>query len=490
MDAILNQATASLEKDVQGERELTPENIVEDIVEEEEDSIKEEVESEDDGSSEQSEIIIPKKMTMYQKFFQIRTVKGPDGEDIHPWWVKGHGEHGKLRTVDVMENWRKRMKTRRDALDEWHQKVAEEDQAYKEEEEARLRKYHFDNKMKGLQRVKDEKKRIRKTKIQQDYKRKIAESRVYNLLIIGREGADRKKKAQAEQKKIDDENKRLHEYNVYMKTKNDRIQREKDQLEEQRKIDAGADFLMRKFGVMEAVPKPYVPKKEVPVQGDEEFVDLYYEHPQLEDGTKLDAVLSADLNEYPYCRVVNCFKIGKYGAKEFSITVSPRQVLGTTEIAPGACEDLRELNMAGSKILSQGINDLRKAFLKGALPKLQILKLDNNNFGCTGARCIAECLEHEHALSKLKYLSMRGNGIKDHGGMKLATGLYKGLTTKLEELDLSQNSMRRGGVLSLTRALQTQPYKKNFKILRVRNNRLNVEAVRHISKTSPPFLVY
>jgi hypothetical protein len=429
-------------------------------------------------------------MTAYEKFFQIRTVKGPDGNDIHPWWVKGHGEHGKLRTVDVMERWRARMKRRRDALDEWHTEIEEEEAAAKEEEAARLRKYHFDAKMRGLQRVKDEKKRIRKTKIKQDYKRKIAESRVYNLLVVGREGAERRKKAEAEQKRIDEENKRLHEYNQYMKAKNDRLKKAADELEEQRQIDEEADILMRKFGVMKAVPKPYVPKKELPPQGDEEEVDLHYEHPQLEDGTKLDAILSVDLNDYPYCRTINCFKIGRFGAKELSITLSPRQVLGTTEIAPGACEGLRELNMAGANILGQGINDMRKAFLKGAIPKLQILKLDNNNFGCTGARCIAECLKDENALSKLKYLSMRGNSIQDHGGMSLATGLYAGLTTKLEELDLSQNIMRRGGVLSLTRALQTLPYKKNFKVLRVRNNRLRVDAIRHLSKTSPPFLVF
>ena len=490
MDAILNQATAGLEKDIKPQREPTPEKVEEEAEEESEEEAEEESEEEDEESAEISEFVIPKERTMWQKFTQIRTIKGLDGEDIHPWWVKPQGEHGALRTVDVMERYRAKMKRRRDLLDEWQEKIDEEEKAYEEEEAARLRKYHFDAKVRGLKRGKEEKKRIRTTKIKQDYKRKIAESRVYNLLIIGREGAERKKKAEAEKKRIADEEKRLREYTAYMKAKNDRLKEQQDAEEEQRQIDAKADLLMRKFGVMEAVPKPYVPKKEAPLQGDEEFVDLYYEHPQLEDGTKLDAVLSADLNDYPYCRAINCFKIGKYGAKELSITISPRQVLGTTDIAPGACEGLRELNMAGAKILAQGINDMRKAFLKGAVPKLQILKLDDNNFGCTGARCIAECLEHEHALSKLKYLSMRGNSIQDHGGMSLASGLYKGLTGKLEELDLSQNIMRRGGVLSLTRALQTLPYKKKFKVLRVRNNRLKVEAMRHLSKTSPPFLVF
>ena len=116
MDAILNQATANLERDVQ-ERESTPDQKVEEVSEEEEveDAVEEESNIEEEEEEEESVLQLPREMTAYEKFFQIRTVKGPDGNDIHPWWVKGHGEHGKLRTVDVMERWRARMKRRRDA---------------------------------------------------------------------------------------------------------------------------------------------------------------------------------------------------------------------------------------------------------------------------------------------------------------------------------------------------------------------------------------
>jgi hypothetical protein len=437
------------------------------------------------------------KLTWKDRLFQTRTIKGggKNGKDLPPWWMGDYGDHGSLTTVEVTEKFKEKIKTKNRALAAIEKARAIKKRNKLEEEEKKLRKHYFQIKVDTLKREAAELKRIHDSKAKAMYNRKIAESRVYNLLVIGKEGAERKKIHAARMKKEADEAKKAKEYEAYIEAKNAEKKRRDDDVEYERQCNATADLLMRKFGVMEGISKTYIaasPPKII--QGDEEFVDLYYSVGKIEDGSEeegpIDACLSVDLMEFPYCRKIDCHHLGKYGAKELSIVLRPKQVLGSTDIVAGACEGLVELNLAGNKILSQGINDLRKGFLKGALPRLQILKLDGNNFGCTGARCIAECIEKEGCLSKLTYLSMRDNSIADFGGMRLASAIYKGLSTKLEELDLSQNIMKRGGIMALTRALETNPYKTNFKTLRLRNNRISIDCARRLSKRSPPFLIF
>ena len=72
MDAILNQATAGLEKDIKPQREPTPEKVEEEAEEESEEEAEEESEEEDEESSEISEFVIPKERTMWQKFTHIQ----------------------------------------------------------------------------------------------------------------------------------------------------------------------------------------------------------------------------------------------------------------------------------------------------------------------------------------------------------------------------------------------------------------------------------
>jgi hypothetical protein len=449
--------------------------------------------SSDDEPSEVSSVAPdPLEIKWHHKLFATRTIKGAgaDGADLPPWWMNDYGEHGQLTTEEVMEKYKKKMKTKEKALAKIYRR---QDRRYKREEEreqARLRKHYFDVKVNRLKREKGEKIRITEAKIKAEYNRKISESRVYNLLVIGREGAIRKKKADAAAKKKADDIAKRAKQDAYMRAKKEEKIRKDKEAEAERKLNEIADNLMRRFGVMEGRPKN-VGIKEVVPKVDDEQIDLHYGGQKDMNGINTgNACLSVDLTEYPYLQGIKCYNLGKYGAKELAGVISPKQVLGTTETVAGACEGLLELSLAGNKILAQGINDIRKGLLKGGLPRLKILKLDGNQFGCTGARCIAECIEQDGCLKHLTYLSMRENSISDFGGIRLATAFYKGLTIKLEELDLSQNLIRRGGVIALTRALQTNPYKKAFKTLRLRNNRLKVSCLRKLAETSPPFLIF
>ena len=127
------------------------------------------------------------------------------------------------------------------------------------------------------------------------------------------------------------------------------------------------------------------------------------------------------------------------------------------------------IQLCGLDLSDNGINSEGAIFLFDALknhPNLELLCLENNNFGCDGVRALVRWLIHTQEVSQsIVDLRIGHNNIGSEGAYDLAEGLMHAKT--LQKLDIRSNSLGPEGSLELAKGLK---FCTNLKIVWLDDN--------------------
>lgn len=66
------------------------------------------------------------------------------------------------------------------------------------------------------------------------------------------------------------------------------------------------------------------------------------------------AALNLELTRYPHAKVIKGEKLGPLGAAHLATAIMPKRQLGSAHLSPGACPNLRELNLSFNQIRAKG----------------------------------------------------------------------------------------------------------------------------------------
>ena len=90
------------------------------------------------------------------------------------------------------------------------------------------------------------------------------------------------------------------------------------------------------------------------------------------------------------------------------------EVVQLVEVLP-LCKSATELYLEGNTISDRGARALAAAFVKGAMPSLQVLALGKNLIGDDGVVALAEAITTKGVLPQLKHIALHTNCISETG---------------------------------------------------------------------------
>ncbi|XP_057475717.1 RAN GTPase-activating protein 2-like [Actinidia eriantha] len=122
--------------------------------------------------------------------------------------------------------------------------------------------------------------------------------------------------------------------------------------------------------------------------------------------------------------------------------------------------------------------------LKESAPSIEVLEMAGNDITVEAAPILAECVAAKQSLTKL---NLAENELKDEGTIIIGKALEDG-HGRLNEVDISTNSVRRAGARVLAQVLVQKP---EFKLLNINGNFISEEGIdelKGIFKASPDML--
>ena len=122
--------------------------------------------------------------------------------------------------------------------------------------------------------------------------------------------------------------------------------------------------------------------------------------------------------------------------------------------------------------------------LKESAPSIEILEMAGNDITVEATPILAECIASMQSLTKL---NLAENELKDEGAIIIGKALEDG-HGRLNEVDISTNSVRRAGARVLAQVLVQ---KLEFKLLNINGNFISEEGIdelKGIFKVSPDML--
>lgn len=151
--------------------------------------------------------------------------------------------------------------------------------------------------------------------------------------------------------------------------------------------------------------------------------------------------------------------------------------------AISAFSDLTEIYLSYLNLEDEGAEALANS-LKDSAPSLEVLEMAGNDITAKAAATLAACIAEKQFLTKL---SLAENELKDEGAIVISKALEVG-HGQLNEVDLSENSIRRAGARVLAQAVV---HKSGFKLLNINSNFISdegIDEVKDIFKNSPDML--
>lgn len=145
--------------------------------------------------------------------------------------------------------------------------------------------------------------------------------------------------------------------------------------------------------------------------------------------------------------------------------------------------DLTEIYLSYLNLEDEGAEALANS-LKDSAPSLEVLEMAGNDITAKAAATLAACIAEKQFLTKL---SLAENELKDEGAIVISKALEVG-HGQLNEVDLSENSIRRAGARVLAQAVV---HKSGFKLLNINSNFISdegIDEVKDIFKNSPDML--
>ncbi|KAL9239158.1 hypothetical protein vseg_013505 [Gypsophila vaccaria] len=137
-------------------------------------------------------------------------------------------------------------------------------------------------------------------------------------------------------------------------------------------------------------------------------------------------------------------------------------------------ENLREVYLSYLNLEDEGTIAISNA-LKDSAPLLEVLELAGNDITPTAAPVVAACLAEKQHLSKL---NLAENELKDEGSIQIGKCLEEG-HSKLTEVDMNTNGIRRAGARLLAQAVVGKP---GFKLLNLNGNYISDEGIDDINE--------
>ncbi|KAJ9171958.1 hypothetical protein P3X46_015252 [Hevea brasiliensis] len=145
--------------------------------------------------------------------------------------------------------------------------------------------------------------------------------------------------------------------------------------------------------------------------------------------------------------------------------------------------DLTEIYLSYLNLEDKGTEALANA-LKESAPSLEVLEMAGNDITANGASSLASCIAAKQFLRKL---NLSENELKDEGAILIAKAIESG-HGKLNEVDLSTNSIRSAGARLLGQVVVLRP---GFKLLNINGNFISdegIDEVKDIFKNLPGVL--
>ncbi|KAE8696955.1 RAN GTPase-activating protein 1 [Hibiscus syriacus] len=145
--------------------------------------------------------------------------------------------------------------------------------------------------------------------------------------------------------------------------------------------------------------------------------------------------------------------------------------------------DLTEIYLSYLNLEDDGAEALANV-LKESAPSLEVLDMAGNDITAKGAASIAVCIASKKFLTKI---NLAENELKDEGAILIGEALGEG-HSRLNEVDMSTNAIRRAGARLLTQAVVKIP---GFKLLNINGNFISdegIDEVKEMFKSSPDML--
>ena len=134
----------------------------------------------------------------------------------------------------------------------------------------------------------------------------------------------------------------------------------------------------------------------------------------------------------------------------------------------------KELLWYGQGLTANHLTTLGMLLRTNAFPFLQVLNLSINKFGADGMRALLAELGHASRLLRLTTLDLTGNALGPAGAAALAATLGRGALPKLEVLKLGRNDIGNEGLIALAPPLRQL---KHLKDVYLHSNQIGDEGV-------------
>ena len=216
-----------------------------------------------------------------------------------------------------------------------------------------------------------------------EWRTDVVDQRIADIYHHGTLNAEKRKREREENAKQALLEKRKRDQDAEERRKAEEAQARQRQLQADADEDAAILSAMRKAGVVTAAKKK-VKKKAMSPQADVYNLYIWYrgedENEEEEEEEDLEASwkkgvgdgegeddrlgrsrskrkgpgLNLELARFPHAKVIKGEKLGPLGASHLATAIMPKRQLGSAHLSPGACPNLRELNLSFNQIRAKG----------------------------------------------------------------------------------------------------------------------------------------